>query len=109
MAESIPPPPNTGLPLVRPVVPRLSASPACVLPPLLVYNPSVLEPLNPKLKDSLSFEAACGDVSETKQFCVLSYFRHWHHHARLQDGPTQRVGFVDREASVLLPARHRQG
>ena len=29
-----------------------------------VYAPSVLEPLNPKLKDSYPFEAACGDVSE---------------------------------------------
>ena len=29
-----------------------------------VYAPSVLEPLNPKLKDSDPFEAACGDVSE---------------------------------------------
>ena len=28
------------------------------------YAPSVLEPLNPKLKDSEPFEAACGDVSE---------------------------------------------
>ena len=28
------------------------------------YAPSVLEPLNPKLKGSDPFEAACGDVSE---------------------------------------------
>ena len=28
------------------------------------YAPSVLEPLNPKLKDSDPFEAACGDVSD---------------------------------------------
>ena len=29
-----------------------------------LYAPSVLEPLNPKLKGVEPFEAACGDVSE---------------------------------------------
>ena len=67
------------------------------------------EPTNPKLKDQKAFATACADVSFSNLFPFnFLLFRYWYHNACVENGPSQRVRFVDRQTRVLLSTCHRQ-
>ncbi len=56
-----------------------------------------------------AFEAACMDVSLNMLCAFFKFSRHRDDHARVQDGPAEGFGLMDGEASLVLPAHHRQG